>query len=340
VSKATAAYNLGYYEDAARHYEEAYRLILDPTLLFNIGQAYRLAGKPERAITAYRSFLRTESGDATTRALVEKRIQELDKLIIDTKQSQQAPPPGMAHVMTGIPESPSTQPITPTPPYSSPPTTLPTPPNTPFPPTYYQQPPYAPSVPTPWTASANISERPGYHQHDGFFSRFHIGGGYLTFSGPDKGSTVTIAGPGFSFSTALGWALTQSLIVYGEMVITSVTDPTVSVDGTTVTLSGKTASMIGGGPGFAYYLMPMNLYLSATLIFPQFTLSDTETDVAIGETNTGIGFSLAAGKAWWVSSNWSLGGALQIQAASMQDKGVSEWGTGLGVAFMFSATYN
>ena len=94
VAADTAAYNLGYYEDAARHYEEAYRQVSDPALLFNIGQAYRLAGKPDRAITAYRAYLRTTPPDAANRGQVEKRIPELEKLMEQMKSEQTAPPGG------------------------------------------------------------------------------------------------------------------------------------------------------------------------------------------------------------------------------------------------------
>jgi len=94
VAAGTAAYNLGYYDDAARHYEEAYRQVPDPALLFNIGQAYRLAGKPDRAIVAYRSYLRTAPADAANRGQVEKRIPELEKLVAEMKNAQMAPPPG------------------------------------------------------------------------------------------------------------------------------------------------------------------------------------------------------------------------------------------------------
>jgi tetratricopeptide (TPR) repeat protein len=94
VAAGTAAYNLGYYDDAARHYEEAYRQVPDPALLFNVGQAYRLAGKPDRAITAYRSYLRTSPPDAANRAQVEKRIPELEKLVAEMRSAQTAPPPG------------------------------------------------------------------------------------------------------------------------------------------------------------------------------------------------------------------------------------------------------
>jgi tetratricopeptide (TPR) repeat protein len=91
--KATVAYNLGSYEEAARHYEAAYRLVQDPVLLFNLGQSWRLGGQPERALAAYRSYLRTAPAGAQNRELVERRIEELEAIVVASRQSQVAPPP-------------------------------------------------------------------------------------------------------------------------------------------------------------------------------------------------------------------------------------------------------
>lgn len=60
VRKATGEYNLGKYLEAAQDYEAAYLQTLDANLLFNVAQAYRLAGETDKAITAYRSFLRSD----------------------------------------------------------------------------------------------------------------------------------------------------------------------------------------------------------------------------------------------------------------------------------------
>jgi len=78
VRKATAAYNLGKYTEAAAEYEAAYEQTLDPNLLFNIGQACRLAGDPEKALTAYRSFLRS-APQSEQRRLAESKIRELER---------------------------------------------------------------------------------------------------------------------------------------------------------------------------------------------------------------------------------------------------------------------
>jgi tetratricopeptide (TPR) repeat protein len=91
--KATAAYNLGSYEEAARNYEAAYRLVQDPILLFNLGQSWRLGGQPEKALTAYRAYLRTAPGNVENRKLVERRVRELEDIVGATKRNQTAPPP-------------------------------------------------------------------------------------------------------------------------------------------------------------------------------------------------------------------------------------------------------
>lgn len=56
--RATAEFGLGNYAAAAAEYEKAFRYKPDPALLFNAGQAYRLADKKPRALQLYRNYLR------------------------------------------------------------------------------------------------------------------------------------------------------------------------------------------------------------------------------------------------------------------------------------------
>lgn len=86
--KGTTLYELGKFHDAAVEYEEAYKAKSDPALLFNIGQAYRLAGEAKPAVTAYRSFLR-KLPDAPNRVEVEAHIAKLQKQL----DEQASPPP-------------------------------------------------------------------------------------------------------------------------------------------------------------------------------------------------------------------------------------------------------
>jgi tetratricopeptide (TPR) repeat protein len=51
-------YDLHEYDQAIARFKEAYRLFDDPVYLFNIAQAYRLAGDCPNAVAYYKSFLR------------------------------------------------------------------------------------------------------------------------------------------------------------------------------------------------------------------------------------------------------------------------------------------
>ena len=73
----TAAYNLGKYAEAAQEYELSYRATLDPALLFNVAQAYRLAGDRKKALTAYKSYLRS-APDGEKRELAEAKVHEIE----------------------------------------------------------------------------------------------------------------------------------------------------------------------------------------------------------------------------------------------------------------------
>jgi len=79
TKRGMAAYNLGNYAEAATEFEAAYRLFLDPALLFNIAQAYRLNGDVDKALNGYRSYLRTVPPGTRNRAAAERWSQELER---------------------------------------------------------------------------------------------------------------------------------------------------------------------------------------------------------------------------------------------------------------------
>ena len=92
--RGTSLFDLGKYHDAAVEYEKAYELKNDPALLFNIGQAYRLANDHLEALTAYRSYLR-RSPDAPNRVEVQSHIEELQQIVDSEKRSSTSPPMGV-----------------------------------------------------------------------------------------------------------------------------------------------------------------------------------------------------------------------------------------------------
>ena len=77
--KGTKAFELGLYEEAIAEYMIAYKSKDDPALLFNLGQANRLAGHLPEATRFYRLYLRKDPA-APNRAEIEARIAELERL--------------------------------------------------------------------------------------------------------------------------------------------------------------------------------------------------------------------------------------------------------------------
>jgi tetratricopeptide (TPR) repeat protein len=92
--RATRFYDVGKYAEAIHDYEQAYLLVEDPALLFNIGQAYRLWDRPDEAIRSYKNYLRKRP-DASNRADVERKIADLEKTVDERRRNggQQALPP-------------------------------------------------------------------------------------------------------------------------------------------------------------------------------------------------------------------------------------------------------
>ncbi len=95
--KGTAAYALGDFVEAARQYEAAFRLKLDPALLFDAAQAHRRAGNRVRAIELYENLLQVFP-TATGHEVAEQHLTALRKSVATEKglqsESPTAAPPG------------------------------------------------------------------------------------------------------------------------------------------------------------------------------------------------------------------------------------------------------
>jgi tetratricopeptide (TPR) repeat protein len=85
--KGKRAFDIGHFADAAKEYEMAYTANGKSAVLFNLGEAHRLAGDRAEAVIAYQAYLRNVP-TTPKRAEVEQRLAEL----------QEAPPPSPAPV--------------------------------------------------------------------------------------------------------------------------------------------------------------------------------------------------------------------------------------------------
>src|SRR5690606_20424292 len=57
VDEGIAAQDAKDYDQAIERYKQAYALVPHPILMFNIGQAHRLAGRPDQAVPFYERYL-------------------------------------------------------------------------------------------------------------------------------------------------------------------------------------------------------------------------------------------------------------------------------------------
>ncbi len=78
-------FDLGRYDEAAQEFVDAYELVGEPAILYNIAQAYRLGERFEKSAQFYRSFLR-HMGQVANRAEIEGRIAEMDERAADLKR--------------------------------------------------------------------------------------------------------------------------------------------------------------------------------------------------------------------------------------------------------------
>lgn len=85
-------YNVGQFYEAAGDFAESYQLSGNPTLLFNVGQAYRLAGRYEQAARAYKAFLR-EAPEDVNRGIAEAKFEESTAAAATGAVSRQAHAP-------------------------------------------------------------------------------------------------------------------------------------------------------------------------------------------------------------------------------------------------------
>lgn len=184
----------------------------------------------------------------------------------------------------------------------------------------------------------------GKHRHEGFFLRLALGfgGGAVNGENGEWFDEVSYSGGGFGFDIAIGGALTENLILQGEIFQMTLYDPDVEEHpdrgyDTADDLGIEDIALAGLGIGVTYYFMPVNIYLSGTLAFGQVIYEDDQGD--IDDSDTGLGLSFMAGKEWWVGVDWGIGVALQLLHVRTEERYDGDLSaTSLGV--MFSATHN
>ena len=87
--RASAAYALGRFAEAALEFEKAFDLKPEAALLYNAAQAHRIARNNQRALLLYQSYLRVFGDSITNGDEAKRHIEDLRKII----ESEQQPAP-------------------------------------------------------------------------------------------------------------------------------------------------------------------------------------------------------------------------------------------------------
>src|SRR5438045_4187271 len=119
--EGTRYFDLGQFDKAIDAWQAGYREKADPRFLYNIAQAYRLAGDASKAIFFYKGYLRN-APKASNRAEVEQKIQALQKQAAEdpNKTSGRATAPAGSSAGTGDAARATVAPPPPPPPAAPP----------------------------------------------------------------------------------------------------------------------------------------------------------------------------------------------------------------------------
>ena len=190
---------------------------------------------------------------------------------------------------------------------------------------------------------------PGAEAHEGFFLRLTLGLGWHAWkkqmpemppedSGlPMGGGEASASGVGLSLGFAIGYVVAPNLALHITATGHAMGEPTLTLNDMDIENKGSSllASLLGIGG--TYYLMPMNVYVSAS-----FGLGGMQfvPKKGIDPLNTKAGFAweLMAGKEWWVADDWGLGAALQFAMVNTPDE--EKRSAAFAINALLSATYN
>ncbi len=135
---------------------------------------------------------------------------------------------------------------------------------------------------------------------------------------PPPTPLVKSSGPSTNLEFALGGAVFENFILHGNVAFLNLYESRRQVGGVREGDKGVESGCALLGAGATYYLMPANVYITATSGVSGFT--ETRNGRLSIDSRAGFGATLALGKEWWVGSmaDWGLGAALRGSFHSMK----------------------
>jgi len=175
--------------------------------------------------------------------------------------------------------------------------------------------------------------------HDGFLLRLTLGLGYEGLSLSDgAGTTIDLSGFGLSSSLSLGGVVAENLALHGDFFGLAAVSPNASLNGEDLgEASDSSISLSGFGAGITYWVMPLNLYLSASLGLAKATI-DIDGDDA--DADWGLAVRALVGKEWWVAREWGVGVMAELTWANVPVDVEEGSASFLGFNIGLSLSYN
>ncbi len=190
----------------------------------------------------------------------------------------------------------------------------------------------------------NNREDKDYQKHKGFYLSLCGGVNFADISAKVENQyDMKFKGAGGVFDFKIGGALKENLILHATLVSKSMSGPEISLSGKSENSSNNLTigeAMIGAG--LTYYVMPTNIFLSASIGLGNFTLINSDNDTSVS-TDRGFSMQLKVGKEWWVSKRWGLGVALTYSKSKLTNTpggGIEEFMNSDNFGILFNATLN
>jgi hypothetical protein len=204
----------------------------------------------------------------------------------------------------------------------------------------------------PAFGQAPPARAPGERTHDGFYLQvalgptvirdsFESGDGNALFA--DTSGTVT--GFGHAQHLAIGGALAPGFILAGAAAVDIARTTSTDYEGARVNPE-QSYALLTFGPMVDYYFDEHGGW-HALLGGGFGVTSGVQPDGVEGGAGSGYGFFAGVGHEWWVSEQWGIGALLRAQYVRAEESVTLIFidtykvqHSALGVALMFSATYN
>jgi hypothetical protein len=192
----------------------------------------------------------------------------------------------------------------------------------------------------------------GERHHDGFYLQLGLGGSTIRDSYDMSGGGLlfgegsgTVTGFGTAQHLAIGGALAPGFILAGAVVVDVARTTSVELDGAKVN-PDEGYALLTLGPMVDYYFDP-DAGFHALAGFGWGLTSGVQPEGIDGGSASGYGVFVGVGNEWWISSEWGIGALLRVQYVSAREAPVVLLTddlvidhSALGIALMFSATYN